>query len=71
MQGISNKTDKQLLKGSKLELLGYIRELEAIITEHECEVVFSKTERTKPTSLHHLTSYTFNDTVTKKDMYSF
>lgn len=70
MQGITNKTDKQLLKESKLELLGYIRELEAIITDHECEVVVSKTEPTKPTSPQ-LTTYSFSETSDKKGLYKF
>lgn len=66
MNGISNKTDKQLLKMSKLELLGYIRELEGIIKEYESEVA-GKTESTSP----QLTTYSFSDTVDKKGLYKF
>ena len=67
---LSNKTDKQLLKSNKVDLVAYIRTLERMLTEQ----VIKDTDTTKctdPTAPHHLTSYTFNDTVTKKDMYSF
>lgn len=80
---LSNKTDKQLLKSNKLDLVAYIRTLEGTISElevshsdqgtnvdTECNVM-QCTECTDPTTPHHLTSYTFSDTVTKKDMYSF
>lgn len=78
-----NKTDKQLLKSNKVDLVAYIRTLEGTINEWELSnkeagsVVDTEcnamqcTECTDPTAPHHLTSYTFNDTVTKKDMYSF
>lgn len=78
-----NKTDKQLLKSNKVDLVAYIRTLEGTINEWEvCKeeadpVVDTEcnamqcTECTDPTAPHHLTSYTFSDTVTKKDMYSF
>lgn len=78
-----NKTDKQLLKSNKVDLVAYIRTLEGTINEWEvfkaeygpipetdCNAM-QCTECTDPTAPHHLTSYTFNDTVTKKDMYSF
>lgn len=63
---LSGKTDKQLLKASKLELLGYIRELEdsvahPMLTTDTIEYV----EPPQP-----LTSYTFGSKTTK-DIYSF
>lgn len=80
---LSNKTDKQLLKSNKVDLVAYIRTLEGTISEWEvsnkeagplidteCNAM-QCTECTDPTAPHHLTSYTFSDTVTKKDMYSF
>ena len=78
-----NKTDKQLLKSNKVDLVAYIRTLEGTINEREVSKVedgssvdteckaMQCTECTDPTAPHHLTSYTFSDTVTKKDMYSF
>lgn len=78
-----NKTDKQLLKSNKVDLVAYIRTLEGTINEWEVSkaedgsIVETEcnamqcTECTDPTAPHHLTSYTFTDTVTKKDMYSF
>lgn len=78
-----NKTDKQLLKSNKVDLVAYIRTLEGTINEWEVSkeeggpVVDTEcntmqcTEWTDPTAPQHLTSYTFSDTVTKKDMYSF
>lgn len=80
---LSNKTDKQLLKSNKVDLVAYIRTLEGTISEWEVSkeeagpVVDTEcnamqcTECTDPTAPQHLTSYTFSDTVTKKDMYSF
>ena len=78
-----NKTDKQLLKSNKLDLVAYIRTLEGTINEWEvskseagpvpdteCNAM-QCTECTDQTAPQHLTSYTFSDTVTKKDMYSF
>lgn len=86
-----NKTDKQLLKSNKVDLVAYIRTLEGTINEWEvfkaedgsipdteCNAMqctecnaMQCTECTDPTAPQHLTSYTFSDTVTKKDMYSF
>lgn len=80
---LSNKTDKQLLKSNKVDLVTYIRTLEGTINEWEVSkeeagpVIDTEcnamqcTECTDQTAPHHLTSYTFSDTVTKKDMYSF
>lgn len=80
---LSNKTDKQLLKSNKVDLVAYIRTLEGTINEWEVSkeeagpVVDTEcntmqcTECTNQTAPQHLTSYTFSDTVTKKDMYSF
>lgn len=78
-----NKTDKQLLKSNKVDLVAYIRTLEDTINEWEvsnkeagpvidteCKAM-QCTECTDTTAPQHLTSYTFSDTVTKKDMYSF
>lgn len=78
-----NKTDKQLLKSNKVDLVAYIRTLEGTINEWEvshsdqgtnidteCNAM-QCTECTDQTAPQHLTSYTFSDTVTKKDMYSF
>lgn len=80
---LSNKTDKQLLKSNKVDLVAYIRTLEGTINEWEvskeeagpdidteCNAM-QCTECTDQTVPQHLTSYTFSDTVTKKDMYSF
>lgn len=80
---LSNKTDKQLLKSNKVDLVAYIRTLEGTISEWEishsdkgtnvdteCNAM-QCTECTDPTPPQHLTSYTFSDTVTKKDIYSF
>lgn len=78
-----NKTDKQLLKSNKVDLVAYIRTLEGTINEWEVSkaeavpVVDTEcnamqcTECRDQTAPQHLTSYTFSDTVTKKDMYSF
>lgn len=78
-----NKTDKQLLKSNKVDLVAYIRMLEGTINEWEVskseagQVVDTEcnamqcTECTDQTAPQHLTSYTFSDTVTKKGMYSF
>lgn len=65
-----NKTDKQLLKSNKVDLVGYIRTLEGLLTEqgNKDNDTMQCTDQTAP---QHLTSYTFSDTVTKKDMYSF
>lgn len=80
---LSNKTDKQLLKSNKVDLVAYIRTLEGTINEWELSnkevgpVIDTEcnamqcTECKDPTTPQHLTSYTFSDTVTKKDMYSF
>lgn len=65
-----NKTDKQLLKSNKVDLLAYIRTLEGVLTEQGNKDT-DTTKCTDPTTPHHLTSYSFSDTVTKKDMYSF
>lgn len=64
---LSGKTDKQLLKASKLELLGYIRELEdsvghPMLTTDTIEYVEPPTP---------LTSYSFGNTTQTKDIYSF
>lgn len=80
---LSNKTDKQLLKSNKVDLVAYIRTLEGTISEREvshpdqgtnvdteCNAM-QCTECTDQTVPHHLTSYTFSDTVSEKDMYSF
>lgn len=70
-----NKTDKQLLKVGKVELLAYIRELEGAINNQGDSNVVEDTNKDTNTGLvqdtKHLTAYTFSDTVTKKDMYSF
>ncbi len=78
-----NKTDKQLLKSNKVDLVAYIRTLECTINEWEVSnkeagpVIDTEcnamqcTECTDQTVPQYLTSYTFSDTVTKKDMYSF
>lgn len=76
-----NKTDKQLLKSNKVDLVAYIRTLEGTLATYVNNAVepldsegnvYDSTQQsiTEPTP-HHLTSYTFSDTVTKKDMYSF
>lgn len=67
---LSHKTDKQLLKSNKVDLVAYIRTLEGVLTEQGNKDT-DTTKYTDPTAPHHLTSYTFNDTVTKKDIYSF
>lgn len=67
---LSNKTDKQLLKTNKVDLVAYIRTLEEVLTE-QGNKDSDTTKCTDLTAPHHLTSYTFSDTVTKKDMYSF
>lgn len=67
---LSNKTDKQLLKSNKVDLVVYIRTLEGVLTEQGNKDT-DTTKCTDPTAPQHLTSYTFSDTVTKKDMYSF
>lgn len=78
---LSNKTDKQLLKSNKVDLVAYIRTLEGTLATYVNNAVepldsegnvYDSTQpsNTEPTP-HHLTSYTFNDTVTKKDIYSF
>lgn len=77
-----NKTDKQLLKSNKVDLVAYIRTLEGTLATYVNNAVepldsegnvYDSTQAsiTDPTPPHHLTSYTFSDTVTKKDMYSF
>lgn len=65
-----NKTDKQLLKSNKVDLVAYIRTLEGLLTEQgkKDTDTMQSTDQTAP---HQLTSYSFSDTVTKKDMYSF
>lgn len=76
-----NKTDKQLLKSNKVNLVAYIRTLEGTLATYVNNAVepldsegnvYDSTQPsiTEPTP-HHLTSYTFSDTVTKKDIYSF
>ena len=65
-----NKTDKQLLKSNKVDLVAYIRTLEGLLTEQGNKDTDTM-KCTDPTAPQHLTSYTFSDTVTKKDMYSF
>lgn len=76
-----NKTDKQLLKSNKVDLVAYIRTLEGTLATYVNNAVepldsegnvYDSTQPsiTEPTQ-HHLTSYTFSDTVTKKDIYSF
>lgn len=65
-----NKTDKQLLKSNKVDLVAYIRTLEGLLTE-QGNKDSDTMQCTDPTPPQHLTSYTFSDTVTKKDMYSF
>ena len=76
-----NKTDKQLLKSNKVDLVAYIRTLEGTLATYVNNAVepldsegnvYDSTQPsiTVPTP-QHLTSYTFSDTVTKKDMYSF
>lgn len=76
-----NKTDKQLLKSNKVDLVAYIRKLEGTLATYVNNAVepldsegnvYDSTQPsiTEPTP-QHLTSYTFSDTVTKKDMYSF
>ena len=78
---LSNKTDKQLLKSNKVDLVAYIRTLEGTLSTYVNNAVepldsegnvYDSTQPsiTEPTP-QHLTSYTFSDTVTKKDMYSF
>lgn len=67
---LSNKTDKQLLKTNKVDLVAYIRTLEGVLTEVGCKD--SDTMKcTDLTPSQEITSYTFSDTVSKKDMYSF
>lgn len=77
-----NKTDKQLLKSNKVDLVAYIRTLEGTLATYVNNAVepldsegnvYDSTQPsiTDPTAPHHLTSYAFSDTVTKKDMYSF
>lgn len=63
---LSGKTDKQLLKASKLELLGYIRELEDSVAHPM--LTTDTIEYVEPPQL--LTSYTFGSKTTK-DIYSF
>ena len=65
-----NKTDKQLLKSNKVDLVAYIRTLEGLLIEqgNKDTDTMQCTDQTAP---QHLTLYTFSDTVTKKDMYSF
>nr|DAH79946.1 MAG TPA: hypothetical protein [Caudoviricetes sp.] len=65
-----NKTDKQLLKSNKVDLVAYIRTLEGLLTEQRNKDTDTM-QCTDQTGPQHLTSYTFSDTVTKKDMYSF
>lgn len=77
-----NKTDKQLLKSNKVDLVAYIRTLEGTINEWEVSkeeagpVVDTEcnatqcTECTYPTAPQPLTSYTFGSKTTK-DIYSF
>lgn len=63
---LSGKTDKQLLKVSKLELLGYIRELEEAVAQPMVTTdTIEYVEPPKP-----LTSYTFGSKTTM-DIYSF
>ena len=64
---LSNKTDKQLLKVSKLELLGYIRELEEAVAQPM--VTTDTIEYVEPPTP--LTSYSFGNTTQTKDIYSF
>lgn len=76
-----NKTDKQLLKSNKVDLVAYIRTLEGTLDTYvnnavepldsEGNVYDSTQPSITESTPQHLTSYTFSDTVTKKDMYSF
>ena len=76
-----NKTDKQLLKSNKVDLVAYIRTLEGTLATYvnnavepldsEGNVYDSTQPSITEATPHHLTSYIFNDTVTKKDIYSF